>query len=172
MRICGVVSSSAADRSTAIGELAGRWGEIAVRSPPIPFDVGGYYATEMGGDLHQELIALGTPRPPDDLADWKHQTNAIEGNLARSIDDARRPRPVNLDCGYLTEAKFVLATTKNRSHRIYIGRGMFAEITLTFVAGRWTPSSWTYPNYRHPDVARFAAETRRTLRSHLGRRVD
>jgi hypothetical protein len=73
-------------------------------------------------------------------------------------------RPLNLDPGYITLAKLVLASTKDFAHRLYLGRGIYAEITLHFRSGAWQPTQWTYPDYRRPDFQRFFVECRESLK--------
>ena len=72
-------------------------------------------------------------------------------------------RPLNLDPGYITQAKLVLATTKDRDHRIYLRDGIFAEITLNYTAKRWVHHRWSYPDYRTGEVAEFALACRNRL---------
>lgn len=166
LRICSVAAADPAWRVAAIDALSNQWHRPAVISADIPFDPTGYYREEMGDDLVQQLIGFDALIPPDGLPDWKLQTNRMETDLGSTFR-SDRSRPVNLDCGYITEAKFVLATTKNRSHRIYLRDGIFAEITLTYIAGRWQSNRQTYPNYRTEAVAEFAVRCRKHLREGL-----
>jgi len=69
-------------------------------------------------------------------------------------------RPLNLDPGYLTEAKLVLASTKDHAHRIYLGRGIYAEVTLHYQNGRWQSHDWTYPDFQRPDYHLFFSQCR------------
>ena len=73
-------------------------------------------------------------------------------------------RPLNLDPGYITLAKLVLASTKDHSHRIYLGQGIYAEITLDLSRGGWQPSEWTYPDYRRADFHQFFVHCRDYLK--------
>ena len=73
-------------------------------------------------------------------------------------------RPLNLDPGYITDSKLVLASTKNHAHRIYLAEGIFAEITLRFQGGQWRPWEWTYPDYRRADFQQFFTDCRNYLR--------
>jgi len=77
------------------------------------------------------------------------------------------PRPVNLDPGYIGASKLVLATTKNYSHRMYIGEQMFAEVTLIFAKGGWSPLPYTYPDYRQQKYFDFFNEVRKKLLEQL-----
>ena len=168
VRICGVVARNEDGQRRAIEQLIQAWGPATIQSERLPFDAGGYYDRSMGSPLTQILVGFDGVIVPDGLADWKHHTNRLESEAAAEGWDAVE-RPVNLDCGYVTEAKLVLATTKNRSHRIYLRDGMFAEITLTYVGGQWRHHDQTYPNYRTDAVAMFADGCRRYLRTHLHR---
>lgn len=122
--------------------LSQEFGEIDLRSDDLPFTHTCYYEREMGAGLVRRIVSFATLVDPGALASIKHATNAIEAALAR---DGRRR--VNLDPGYLTGAKLVLATTKNHAHRIYIGQDIYAEVTLVYHAGGFHPWPWTYPDY-------------------------
>ncbi|TWU34218.1 DUF4416 family protein [Novipirellula artificiosorum] len=166
IRICAVISRYEATRQWAIDQLCGRWGEAVVNTTVMPFEAGGYYETEMGAGLEKTIVAFGSPCDPSPLADWKLETNALERQYA-SASEATEPRPLNLDCGYVTQAKLVLATTKDRDHRIYLRDGIFAEVTLTYVHRQWIDHRWTYPDYRTEEVKQFANQCRSRLRQHI-----
>jgi len=57
----------------------------------------------------------------------------------------------------------VLATTKDQQHRLYLGQGIYAEVTLAFRSRQWQPLGWTYPDYRRADFQVFFL----TCREHL-----
>ncbi|HSV27059.1 MAG TPA: DUF4416 family protein, partial [Sedimentisphaerales bacterium] len=105
-----------------------------------------YYRDETGEAILRQFVTFDRLINPGDLAAIKHRTNAIEQRLAGELD-AAVPRPVNLDPGYIEPSKLVLASTKNFSHRIYIGSKMWAEVTLIYSSG-WTVLPWTFPDYR------------------------
>ena len=71
---------------------------------------------------------------------------------------------VAFEPGYLTEAKLVLATTKDRDHRIYLHDGIYAEVTLNWVRGGWVNQRWTYPDYQRADFQEFFTKCRDYLR--------
>jgi hypothetical protein len=166
VRFCAVITRHSAARQWALDRLRQRWGQISVASDPIPFEAGGYYAPTMGHDLLKTLVALEGFLDPAALSDWKLQTNAWEAEYA-AVSDHPEIRPLNLDPGYTTQAKLVLATTKDRDHRIYLKDGIFAEVTLTYVGKKWQHHRWSYPTYRSDQVAQFATECRQRLRAHL-----
>ena len=68
------------------------------------------------------------------------------------IDDKRQ---VNIDPGYLSAERFVLATGKNYTHRIYLSKGIFADLTLIFTKGNFHTLPWTYPDYADLRMIRF-----------------
>ena len=118
----------------------------------------------MGAGLKKVLLAYERLIDPKRLVDLKHQTNDWEDEYQR-IADHPEARPLNLDPGYVTHAKLVLATTKDRDHRIYLGRGIFAEVTLHFQRGRgWIPREWTYADYRSEGYHDFLTRCRAYLR--------
>jgi hypothetical protein len=99
----------------------------------------------------------------------KLRTNALEREFADS-GDFPEPRPLNLDPGLLTLGKFLLGTTKDQQHRVYLARGIFAEVTLRYTGGAFEPLPWTYPDYRVPALLAFLHELREVYRAALSER--
>ncbi|MEL7334835.1 MAG: DUF4416 family protein, partial [Planctomycetota bacterium] len=118
-----------------------------------------------------------------DLADWKIQTNRMEQDIAALSSDASRQnasdvsgqhahthcptRPVNIDPGYISQAKLVLATIKDRDHRVYLRDGIFGEVTLNYTGGDWISHRWSYPSYQQQEVIALVKRCRLRLRQHL-----
>jgi hypothetical protein len=113
-----------------------------------------YYEPAMGAGLRKVLWAFAQRIDPARLADIKLASNALEDELAAQglYPEAR---PLNLDPGYLVLGKFVLATTKDQAHRLYLRDGIFAEVTLHYQAGAFRPWPWTYADYRLDEVLAF-----------------
>ena len=126
----------------ARGALANRFGPIDYQSELLPFFHTDYYTREFGPGLVRQIVAFGELVPAPRLAEVKRSTNELE--LSWAVDGKRR---VNLDPGYVSLGKLVLATTKDYSHRIYLGQGIYAEVTLKYEHGRFQPWPWTYPDY-------------------------
>ena len=101
----------------------------------------------MGRGLFRVFLSFEKLIDPAGLVDAKLITNMIEDRLADSTQSPRK-RPVNIDPGYITAAKLVLASTKDYSHRIYLDKGIYAEITLSYRNKQFMPCDWTYPDYR------------------------
>jgi len=140
------------------------WGEIKLTSEPFPLVETSYYDDEMGPDQKKQFWAFSKLRSPDDLPDWKHQSNAWEEQAA-SLGNWNEQRPLNLDPGYISEAKLVLATTKDRNHRIFLRDGIYAEVTLHFHQKQWKSWPWTYPDYQRAEYHAFFQECRDYLRA-------
>lgn len=128
--------------------LEENFGAIDYQSPTYPFLQTNYYHKEMGGNLKREFISFAQLIPPDSLPDTKILTIRIE-DLFRSLD-GEKGRRVNIDPGYLAAEKLVLATTKNFTHRPYLTKGIYADLTYRFYKGSFRPLDWTYPDYRLP----------------------
>jgi hypothetical protein len=144
-------------------KAAAHWGAIALESPCFDFSETGYYTRTMGSDLKKQLLGFADLIPQDEVVESKLQSNAWEDEFRKS-NDWEEIRPINLDPGYITEAKLVLATTKDRDHRIYLSSGIFAEITLFYQGNRWQSSRWTYPDYKRTDFHEFFDQCRNWLR--------
>ena len=162
--LCAVMARGAEAVDEAVAALAARFGAVQARSPVWAFDMSGYYEAEMGPGLAKGLVWLGDPIDPERLAGRKRQSLAFEreGAVEGAGGDLRRT--VNVDPGLLSEESLVLATTKASGHRVAIGAGLWAEVTLRFERGEYRPLPWTYPDYRQPEVGEFLLEVRRRLR--------
>jgi hypothetical protein len=148
--------------------LQGAFGPVGLASEPFPFDQTRYYEPAMGAGLAKQLLAFRDLFAPDSLPDVKLATNALERELAAS-GAYPESRPLNLDPGALGLGKFVLATTKDQAHRVYLRDGIFAEVTLRYHAGAFEPWTWTYADYRQPAVLDFLRRAREYYRQRLRR---
>jgi hypothetical protein len=148
------------------GRLEGSYGPVALASPPYDFRQTGYYEPAMGPGLRKCFLAFRDLVAADCLPAVKRHTNALEAELAAA---GRFPeaRPLNLDPGLLELGKFLLATTKDQAHRVYLRDGIFAEVTLRFHAGTFEPWPWTYADYRQEEVRAFLAEAREYYKERL-----
>jgi len=135
---------------TIVRRLEGIFGPTDWIGPEQLFDRTRYYAGEMGWPLHRRFISFENLIPPDQLVEIKLKTNAIEQQYL--IDGNRR---VNIDPGYISPERLVLATGKNYTHRIYLSQGIFADLTLIFQKGCFRPLEWTYPDYADPETIGF-----------------
>lgn len=151
--------------------LVSEWGDIALSSEVFPFENTTYYESRMGQGLKLVLHAFRKPICPQGLSQIKRRTNEMEEECARlgGFDVAR---PLNLDPGYLCSGKFLLASTKDASHRIYLQQGVFAEVTLYFCHGEWRDFPWTYPNYRESRYKEFLKNCRQVYLNEIRSRRE
>ena len=139
-------------------------GPIDSRSEVIPFDFTGYYRHETGPSIVRVFFSFERLIDAALLPEIKHRTNTMEAGFAQG---APLKRPVNLDPGYLENAKVVLASTKNFYHRMYLGEGIFGEVTMHFKDGGFHFFPWTYPDYQSPSYQEFFLELRKIYRKQL-----
>ena len=159
LRFAGLLAADANQLEAARRELTDYYGPIDAMSAPIPFTFTSYYEDEMGQGLLRQWVRFSTLFAPDQLICCKHQTNKIELILARQFAHGPR-RPINIDPGYLNRAKVILASTKDHSHRVYLGDGIYGEVTLHWSKTGWTPWPWTYADYQTPVAVNFLTQAR------------
>ena len=122
-----------------LGKLEALWGKNEKVSPPAPFTFTDYYR-DIAPRLARRFICFEGLVQAGDLPDWKLASISIEA-------ESRTPRIVNVDPGYVDGARLVLASTKDHAHRIYLRDGIFAEVTMRFRFGKWTPFDYTFPDF-------------------------
>ena len=162
----GILAANHNCLHTAAEALSKKFGKIDFTSEVWPFDKTDYYKDQTGSRILRQFISIKKLIDPNKLAKIKHQTNKLEQTLAKTLV-LPLPRPVNLDPGIIEPSKLVLATTKNYSHRIYIGKKMYAEVTLIFDKGSWKPQVYTYPDYRQQCYSDFFEKVRNRLLEQL-----
>jgi hypothetical protein len=138
------------------------WGVVGLTSPVFEHAETSYYAAEMGHPLVKQFFVVDCLWDAANLARCKLQTNQWEAELADSRLFAQA-RPVNIDPGYMVLSKLVLASAKDRAHRIYLRDGIYAEECLYYVAG-WQSRAWTYPDYQRADFQNFFTTVRERLK--------
>lgn len=131
----------------AVQKLQGRFGPVDRRFGPHAWTYTRYYEPAMGPQLQRWFAAFEPLVSPDELAAVKRWTIELEAEAARS---GRWPvaRPINLDPGYVDASKLVLASTKDRAQRVHVGGGIYAEVTLAVIGGKFTPHALTFPDFR------------------------
>ena len=147
-------------------QLERLYGPVGLTSPAYDFTQTTYYDATMGPGLRKQFFAFRDLVSADSLPAIKLRTNDLEAELA-GTGVYPEPRPLNLDPGLLTLGKFLLGTTKDQAHRIYLRDGIFAEVTLRFQAGAFEPWPWTYADYRQEVVRAFLKEARDYYRKRM-----
>jgi len=149
-----VLCSDKSAYHSALGLLTQNFGPIVLESIPIEWH-SDHYCDELGLPITRHFVFFRDPVAQDALAKVKLSTCEIEREL--SVDGRRR---VNLDPGYLTQAKVVLASTKDYAHRIYLRHGIFAETTLFYQHGAFRGHLFTYQDFLNEDIAELFAQMR------------
>ncbi len=164
--IIGILASNYQCLHVAADSLSNKFGKIDISSEVWPFNHTDYYKEETGPRILRQFVSIKRLIMPDALSKIKHQTNKLEQKLAKKLA-LPLTRPLNLDPGIIEPSKLVLATTKNYSHRIYIGKKMYAEVTLIFDKGSWQPQAYTYPDYKQQCYFDFFDKVRTRLMEQL-----
>ena len=141
-------------------------GEVWLKTPVFDFNHTSFYNATMGNGIRKQLFAFEQPIDPGKLPAIKNSSNAIE-KAYEGLQSYDVQRPINIDPGYVTEAKLILATIKDRDHRVYLGEGIYGEVTLAYYGKKWNPSRWTYPDYTSPENLDFVEKCRLRLRQKL-----
>jgi len=137
-------------------------GETEEITEEMEFSHTDYYKNEMGENLKRRLLLFKSLRKREDLPNIKIKTNEIEKRLSN-----RGNRTVNIDPGYITLENVILATTKNYTHRIYLGGGIYGDLTLIFKGGTYRPLEWTYPDYASQQIISIFNKWRTILKDSL-----
>lgn len=166
--ITGILASDEAALELAQKRIIELWGAVDVDSGTLPFGYSKYYREEAGDNILRSFLGFSAPFAREELIAKKLEANRLEDKLAAELGNGLS-RPVNIDPGYLAPEKLVLASCKNFAHRIYLGQGVFAEVTLLYKAGRFVPLEWTFPDYASGDYYPFFYEVRKRLMSECER---
>jgi len=148
--VCSVTLTRSVLLDDVLVQLESVLGTVQDRSPVFDFSFTNYYQKEMGEDLRKVFLSFTGLMHPGKLSEIKLRTNEIEKMW---ITDNRRE--VNLDPGYITGAKLVLASTKNFAHRIFLEDGIYGDVQLRFIKKYFRASEWTYPDYKTELAIKF-----------------
>lgn len=140
--ITGLILSETKLIESVCTDLKKKGGPIDFISPILDFTQTDYYQPEMGRNLKRLFLSFATLKKPEQLVNLKLFANKLEKKYSQG-----GRRKVNIDPGYISLSKLVLATTKSFAHRIYIAHGIFEEITLSYKDKKFQAGPLTYPDY-------------------------
>tara|TARA_Y100000031_G_scaffold147592_1_gene182834 strand:+ start:351 stop:875 length:525 start_codon:yes stop_codon:yes gene_type:complete len=141
--ICGFIYSQEAGYLKVKKILRRKFGKIDFESQVINFNLTDYYSQEMGKHLFRRFISFEKLRDPSRFADIKLLAMKLEDKFSQG-----KKRTINIDPGYLNQARLVLLSSKDFAHRIYLSKGIYAEVTLCFHKGKVSDLVTTFPDYR------------------------
>ncbi len=145
---CGFIYVPDLNLAEVLRVLVEMWGPVEFISRRIPFDYTRYYEKEMGPSLSRKFVTFQNEVDQESLPRLKWDAKRVEGLFERSSGGRR----VNIDPGFLLLERLVLATTKPFSHRPYLAKGIYADVTLVYKQKSYRPLDWTYPDYGAPDT--------------------
>jgi hypothetical protein len=157
----GILFSSEAICAEIENILLKKFGDVDYRTRNIPFVHTKYYR-DMGSPQYKVLISFRKLIQREDIVEIKLYTNKLEKRFTEN-----NIRNVNIDPGYLTLSNVYLATCKEFFHRVYLRKGVYLENEYRFVAKRYQPWEWTYPDYQKSEYLYFFHEMRRLYSNQL-----
>jgi len=152
-----------------LARISEQYGPIERISEEMFFDRTRYYEREMGWPLYRRFISFEALISPETLVEVKLTTHAIENDYLNQGN-----RLINIDPGYISPERLILATGKNYVHRVYLGKGIYADLTLLFKRGSFRPLEWTYRDYSAPEMIAYFNELRHAYMEKLRemKRID
>lgn len=155
----GTLCTSTEPHPEVLSALVDSFGSILLESPTLSWNYSEYYHEEMGRPLFRKFLFFSPVIDTAILPNAKLKAVELEADF--SIQGKRR---VNLDPGYLSLAKVVLSSHKNYSHRIHLGRAVFAELELIYKEGKFHQMPYSYPDYRDKSVIDVFVKARKLLK--------
>ena len=157
----GILYSGESYLSKAKEFLLSTLGAALLETPPVGWDYSEYYKEEIGSPIMRTFIFFKDLINRSEIADIKLRTNDIETLLSTN-----GKRNVNIDPGYLTLANVILASTKGYSHRIYLGKGIYGEVSLLYKerVRTFMPHIFTYPDYQDKNCIEMFIKARELLK--------
>ncbi|MEN3046405.1 MAG: DUF4416 family protein [Candidatus Hydrothermales bacterium] len=126
-------------------ELIKKIGEIDYESPIFDFNFTSYYEKEMGKDIKRIFYSFKDLIDPAKIVEIKYISFGIE----KKIMDSEGKRKVNIDPGYMDFFKVVLVSFKPGGYKIYLDKGVYADITLWYEKGKFKPLLTSFPDFKN-----------------------
>ena len=159
----GIIYKPGSELVGCIEALKAELGETDFESPELPFECTSYYEDEMGEGLKRRIICFEKLITRVRLRDIKVFTNSLEEEFSDE-----ETRTINIDPGYIAQEHVILATGKGFAHRPYLGKGVYADLTMVYRGDEFETLEWTYPDYG----TREMRELFKSLRAHYTGKLD
>ncbi len=165
-----------ADFKRALAEALSRLKELVggfdLAGPEYHFPhLENYYSTEMGKPLYRIYLSgerlLEADPCSRDLNPVKLKLLSMEIEKDLSVNGKR---VVNIDPGWVDKSHLFLTTHKERGGRIYLGKGIFAEMEYLYFGKDFKDLFWTYEDYRRREVKNFFLTVRKKYLKQLKER--
>ncbi|MCP4751187.1 MAG: DUF4416 family protein, partial [Proteobacteria bacterium] len=141
--IAAILYQDEGDLDASLKLLENAFSAVDFQGEFFPFTETDYYEPEMGDNLKRGMVSFERLVHPGFLVESKLTARNLEETLSRE-----GKRRVNIDVGCLDMFKVVLASFKGRSNKIYLDRGIWADMILYFEKGRFKPFLWTFPDFK------------------------
>lgn len=128
-------------------KLEHRLSKVDFISDGTSFSHSKYYEEEMGEGLLRKLFTFENLIERTDIVEIKAFTNKLE-----EVFSYEGNRTINIDPGYIAQEHLILATGKGYSHRPYLGKGVYADLTLIYMKDEYHTLEWTYPDYGNKEM--------------------
>lgn len=160
---CAITFAGSIDYKQILDRLTAIVQESDTQSEIYDFDkFTDYYESQMGRNLKKVFVSFKELMEIERLPELKVATNGLEEEY-----ETHGKRLINLDPGYITQAKLVLATTKNYSHRLYLGKGIFGDLHMIYKNKNYQPQAWTYPDYKQQLALSYFNKLRQIYKEQL-----
>jgi hypothetical protein len=147
--------------------LEGSFWPVEYKGKPHLFDCTDYYAQEFGYPLYRRAVSFKALVNPALLAEYKWIACALEKEYQEG-----EKRRYNLDVGYLDTDKLVLASFKSGRNKVFMGRGVYADMLLEYAKGGFTPMPWAFDDFQDGRYDRDLLAIREKLKSGLHKRKE
>ena len=156
--IIGFIYTNEETFKKALAVMQERFGNVDFSTEEFSFtnEFSGYYDEELGGEAKRRILSFESLIDPSKQAEIKTFTNSVEADF--SIDGNRK---INLDPGFMSHGRLLLATTKKTGFRIPLSDGIYTELTLFYARGEWQKLPWTYRDYQSKRVQDFLTTVRK-----------
>jgi len=161
--MCGFIYQIEKFYNKTVTIMKEKFGPIDYETDVFPFRLTRYYNEEMGTPLYRRFVSFKNLRNSESFVKIKLHCINIEKKMS-----VRGRRKINIDPGYINMARLILFTTKDFSHRIHMGKGIYAEVTLRYIKGEFEDFDWTYPDYKSDQCKQFFMDIRNIYKNQIG----
>jgi len=148
--VVGLMSSDENLIKSIKEELSKKYGRISSESETMNFTHTDFYESEFGKKLKKQYISFVNRISPDELVDAKHFCYLLELEHIK-----QNKRLISIDPGYVSETSVVLSSFKERSHRIYVMDGVYADLEMVYENKKWVPFKWTFSEMLSTEFQEF-----------------